>query len=430
MTQSQIQEKLSKKEFTRTNIKQNEIIQSQVKDLLLLTINHKTAPVPIREKFAIPDYKLTEASELLKAYKSLKSFLVLSTCNRTEIFFTSNDYEKAIAELFSFFNSYLGLEQKIVKEYNQILKDNDVIHHAFMLGSGLDSLVVGESQVLSQVKNAYSTAQKEKTLDKKLELLFQEVIKTAKEVHKKTNLSKNSQSISSAAIELADKVCGPLKTKSIMVLGAGKMAKLALEHINKIGGSKETVVLNRSPHRVIEFSEKYKIDKSFPFENIYEELNNTDIVICSAGAPHFIIFAEEFKKTREDFTKPLHIFDITMPRNIDSEFGKLDNVKLFDIDSLQEIYNKTIHVQKEDLQQAKEIISNGINKFYRQIENEKTDEFIKELKEKFEKIRKEKLSALQNGKTTFTKEEVDYITKNVVNTIAHEQIKDLKNVNL
>ena len=179
--------------FLHTNtlaLKNNNSCESKIKNLYLFTVNHKTAPVAVREKFSIPEYNLTEANQNLKNYKSLKSFLILSTCNRTEIYFTTDDLHVALLDIHSFFAKYLNIEQKIAKEYNNITKENEVIIHAFKLGCGLDSLVVGEKQILSQIKCAYSIAQKEKTLDKTLELLFQLVIKNAKEVHKNTSLSK------------------------------------------------------------------------------------------------------------------------------------------------------------------------------------------------------------------------------------------------
>lgn len=428
MAINQTQKNLLKESLDFISIKNN-LVTPHLKDLYLFTINHKTAPIPIREKFAIPEYTLTDANQKLKD-SSLKSFLILSTCNRTEIYFTSSNLEKALRDIYNFFESHLQIEEKITKEYNLISNDNAVISHAFKLACGLESLVVGERQILSQIKAAYSIAQKEKTLGSTLELLFQNVIKCAKEIHKKTNLSKNSQSISSAAVDLANKVCGPIKNKSVMVLGAGNMAKLALEQILKIGGSKETVVLNKSPHRIIEFPEKYKTDRSFPFENIYEVMNDVDILIAATGAPHFIVFAEQFSKVRKDTSKLLYIFDISMPRNIDSELGKLPNIKLFDIDSLQVIYNQTTQVQKEDLNEAEKIIIENTHDFLEKVTSEKIDDLIKDLKEKVEKIRFEKLKANVTGKTTLTKEEVDYITKNIVNTILHIPISILKESNI
>ena len=427
MVTEQVKENILEKDFKAFENKNLPL--PKLKNLYLFTVNHKTSPVAVREKFAIPEYRLIEANQSLKSYKTLESFIILSTCNRTEIYFTSNNFEIGLKDIFDFLKQFLGLEVKIAKEYSAILKENEVIEHAFKLASGLDSLVLGETQILSQVKFAYSTAQSEKTLDKTLELLFQSIIKTAKEVHQKTNLSKNSQSISSAAIDLADKIAGPVKTKSVMVLGAGNMAKLALEHILKIGGSKETVVLNKSPHRVIEFSEKYKIDRSFPFEDIYNVLNDVDILVCAAGAPHFIIFAQQFKQFRKDENKELFIFDVSMPRNIDSEFGKLPNIKLYDIDSLQTAYSLTIRTDNEDLKQAEKIILEGTKTFYNQIANQDVELLIKDLKEKVENIKKDKLVKLTNGKTSFTKEEVDYIANNLINTMLHMPIKTLKDSN-
>ena len=428
MLTDQVKENILEKDFKVFENKNLPL--PKLKNLYLFTVNHKTAPVAVREKFAVPEYRLIEANQSLKTYKALESFIILSTCNRTEIYFTSNNLEEGLKNILDFFKQFLGLEEKIAKEYSAALKENELIEHAFKLASGLDSLVLGETQILSQIRFAYSTAQTEKTLDKTLELLFQSVMKTAKAVHQKTNLSKNSQSISSAAVDLADKITGPIKTKSVMVLGAGNMAKLALEHILKIGGAKETVVLNKSPHRVIEFSEKYKIDRSFPFEDIYNVLNEVDILICAAGAPHFIIFAEQFKQFRKDQNKELFIFDVSMPRNIDSEFGKLPNIKLYDIDTLQTAYSQTIQTNNEDLIRAKEIISESSRAFYEQIANQDLDLLIKDLKEKFENIRKDKLTKLTTGKTSFTKEEVDYIVNNLMNTVLHMPIKTLKDSHL
>ena len=426
MLKSQVKENILEKEFGSFSEDKN-ILLPELKELYLFTVNHKTAPVAVREKFSIPEYRLVESKQVLKNGKALKSFVILSTCNRTEIYFTCDRLEPAQEEVLAFFSKYLGLEEKVVKEYHSLLSANSVIKHLFRLGCGLESLVMGEKQILSQIKFAYSVAQSEKTLDKTLELLFQAVLKTAKEVHQKTNISKNSQSISSAAIDLANKVAGPIKTKSVMVLGAGNMAKLALEHILKIGGAGETVVLNKSPHRVIEFSEEYKIDKSFPFEDIYNVLNDVDIVVCAAGAPHFIIFAEQFKQVRKDQNKSLFIFDMAMPRNIDSEFGKLPNIKLYDIDTLQTIYSKTIQSNNHnDLFQVEEIISEGEKEFYNQIANQDLDLLIKDLKDKFENIRKNKLEKLSKEKNSFTKEEVDYIVQNLIDTILHSPLKTLR----
>jgi len=411
-------------------VQKNDFITDKFKNLYLLTVNHKTAPVAIREKFAIPEYNLTDATQKLKTYKSLKSFLILSTCNRTEIYFKADDLDAALDDLYNFFNSYINLEQKVAKEYSTFFKEIDVVHHAFRVGSGLESLVMGESQVLSQVKAAYSISQKEATLGDTLETLFQFVIKSAKEVHKNTNLSKNCQSISSAAIDLANKISGSLSTKQIMVLGAGKMAELALEHILKVGGAKETVVLNRSPHRIIEFADKYKTDRSIPFENVYEAMNDVDIVIAATGAPHFIIFADEFNKKRKDVNQELLIIDISMPRNIDSEIGNLENVKLMDIDSLQLIYNEKDLSEERELEQAQNIISEGIATLIEEQSKELVNLLIKDLKEKFDKVRTEKLSQVISGKTTFTVEELDYITKNIINAILHKPIKNLKDSNL
>ncbi len=405
----------------------NEFSKEKIENLFLFTVNHKTAPISIREKFSIPEYRLKDAINSLKTY-DLSSFLILSTCNRTEIYFTNDSQVKGLEKIYDFLSKFLNIEKKVIKEYNSSLENSSVIEHSFKLACGLDSLVMGEKQILSQVRFAYSIAQAEKTLDNTLEHLFQNIINTAKDIHKETNLSKNCQSISSAAIDMANKMCG-LKTKSVMVLGAGKMAELALDHIEEIGGAKETIVLNRSPHRVIEFSSKYKIDKTIPFDDVYQSINETDVIVAATGAPHFILFAEQFKKTRKDTTKPLYVFDISLPRNIDPEFGKLENITLVDIDSLQSFYHNHNKIQDEVMNQVDEIISTGINEFYSEISNKDISELLKNLKAKVNSTVEEKLNKLKGNKNTFSSEELDYIVQNITNTILHEPIKNLKESN-
>ena len=422
--QTKIKEQTDKSKVNKPIISQS--IPKQIKNLYLFTVNHKTAPVVIREKFAIPEYSLKETYQDLKKFSNLNSFFILSTCNRTEIYFTAKDLQDAISNVFNFLSNHLSLESKVVQEYCSILQENEVVNHIFKLACGLDSLVIGEKQILSQLKSAYAVAQTEKTLDLTLEILLQNAIKCAKEIHTNTNLSTKSQSISSVAVELANKVCGPLKTKSVIVLGAGTMAKLALEHILKIGGAKETVVLNKSPHRVIEFSEKYKVTRSFPFEDVYTVLNEVDILICAAGAPHFILFAEQFKNVRKDSNKSLFIFDVSMPRNIDDEFGRLSNVTLYDIDSIQQSSAFSDRTDTEEINKAEAIIIKNIKTLYSKLPSTEKENTIKKLREDFETIRQEKLTKLSGQKNNFSKEELDYITKNITNTIFHELLKTIK----
>lgn len=401
-------------------------LPSQIKDLYLYTLNHKTAPISIREKVSIHDLKLEEACKFFKSLKSIKSCLILSTCNRTEIYFKSTEFQVAIKDLISFFKNFLGVEEKVIKEYGELLYGMEVINHSFNVASGLDSLIIGERQILSQLRFAYSTAQNEKTLDSTLEKLFQIAIQKAKDVHSKTNISKGSQSVSSAAVDIADKFFGPIGTKNVMILGAGKMAKLAFEKIVDLGGAKQTYALNRSPHKVIEFSEDYKIDKTFPFEKIYKIINEIDILICAAGAPHYILFADEFKKERLNWNRKLTIIDISLPRNIDFEFEKTPNVALIDIDSLQSLYNKVYPVSKSDMNNVEDIIELGKEEFLATLNRFDSSVLIKKLKEKVEEIRSTKLNQFKDGKNTFSENELEYITKNILNTIFHKPIQNIK----
>ena len=166
MPTGQVKENISEKELKSSE--NQTLFLSELKDLYLFTVNHKTAPVAVREKFSIPEYRLVESKQVLKNSKALKSFVILSTCNRTEIYFTCDSFELAQEEILTFFPKYLGLERKVVEEYHSLLNANDVVRHLFRLSCGLESLVMGEKQILSQIKFAYSVAQNEKTLYKTL----------------------------------------------------------------------------------------------------------------------------------------------------------------------------------------------------------------------------------------------------------------------
>lgn len=415
-----------KKLATNVNRMVIENNQSIVNNIYLLTVNHKTASVAIREKFAIPECRIEDAYAYLKSLKSFQSFLLLSTCSRTEIYFKTNDLAKAQCDISKFFLEFLNVEKRLMNEYSLLINSNDAVEHAFNVASGIESLIPGERQILSQIKSSYSMSQKFRTLDFTLEKLFQLAIKKSKDIHKYTDISKDCRSTSSIAVDLVDKFYGPIKKKKVMVLGAGRMAKLALERIVKIGGAQKTYVLNRSPHRTIEFTEKYKIDQSFSFSNIYEVLDDVDIVICAAGAPHSIIFPSMYKSKRKDINKKLIIFDISMPRNVDCEFRTLDNVDLIDIDTVQTMYSNLFNTKSEYIDKAKEIISKGVSDFYKSLEKDSSS-LIKALKQKTEHVRRQKVDNLTGKKELFTREEVEYITKNILNTLLHEPITNLKN---
>lgn len=398
----------------------------KLSNLYLITINHKTAPIVIREKFSICEKRLEPTYSHIKEQAIFKSFLILSTCNRTEFFFRSDDFNSAYKTLILFLKNTFNIEENILSEYAEVLSGENVVNHTFNLASGLESLIIGERQILSQIKDSYSLAQKENTLCDVLEKLFQLSISCAKDTHKLTNISKGQQSVSSAAVDIANQLYGPIKNKNIMVLGAGRMAELALERITNLGGAKHTYVLNRSPHKIISFSDIYKIDQTFPFSDVYKTLNDVDILICAAGAPHFILFSNLFKLGRKDWNKRLTIIDISLPRNIDSTFRNIPNVELIDIDSLQKLYNKLFFVQDGDLEDVEEILETGKNSFYNFTEEKEDRELIKILKEKFENIRSQKISKLTEGKSSFTSEELDYITKNILNTVLHEPFTNIK----
>lgn len=331
-----------------------------------LGLNHKTAPIEIREKFFLSATQQDLLLSELKCRPEIVEAFVISTCNRTEL------YVHTIAEKFPP-QEFLQLIASVKKdtlavtdyEYFYVYEEMEALTHLFMVACGLDSLIIGEKQILGQTKRAFELAHDKGLFQKHFNLLSNAVIRAGKLAHSETNISCGGSSVSWAAIITAERELGTLKDKSMLIVGAGKMSELAVGQITR-GDFKNLYLINRTQKNAEDLSQKYG-GEVVPFCDIKETLCKVDVCICAADAPHYLI--EKPILDRVDLKeRKLILIDISMPRNIDPEVSNIENVKLFYIDDLQKHLSANMRQRYIAVADVENIIERKLNEFYTKID--------------------------------------------------------------
>jgi glutamyl-tRNA reductase len=278
-------------------------------NILVIGLNHKTAPIEVREKVAFDGPKLDEALNILKNSNVIKENIILSTCNRVEIYTAVNDLDEGMASIKSFLADFHRVSRDLMDKSLYIHREYDAIRHIYRVGSSLDSMIVGEPQILGQLKDAFDAALKNKTTGVFLNKLMRKSVSVAKRIRTETKIAESAVSISFAAVELAKKIFDDLPTKSFMLIGAGEMAELAARHLIN-NGVKDVYVTNRTTERAEGLAQEFH-GKVILFDNFDLELRYCDIVICSTGAPHYILIKEQIHRImKERKQKPMFIIDM------------------------------------------------------------------------------------------------------------------------
>ena len=298
----------------------------------LIGVNHKTAPVEVRERLAIPDSRLPEAIRRLAAHPGVEEGLILSTCNRVEVLVQTTN---GTVDLRGFLRDYFQLNPTDYESHLYEFHEGDAVRHLFRVTSSLDSMVVGEPQILGQVKEAYATARAVGAVHSQLDLLLTRAFSVAKRVRTETAVGSSAVSVASVAVELAKKIFGSLQGKHVYLVGAGKMSELAARHL-LAHGAESIFVANRTFDRAQQLAARFD-GKAILFEQLYETCDRADIVITSTGAPHAIFrreHGEMFLARRKN--RPMFFIDIAVPRDVDPGMNKLDGIFVYDIDDLQQ----------------------------------------------------------------------------------------------
>ncbi|MEW6376415.1 MAG: glutamyl-tRNA reductase [Thermodesulfobacteriota bacterium] len=397
-------------------------------ELLVIGLNHKTAPIEIREYLAFPQDKMEEALSKVHALPSLKENMILSTCNRVEIYAATRETEKAIHDLKEFLSQYHGISLKEFEKSLYYHIGEEAVRHIFRVASSLDSMVVGEPQILGQIKDAYDISQQAKTSGLILHRLLHRAFHVAKRVRTETKIGNSAVSISYVAVELAKKIFGILEKKTVLLIGAGEMSELAAQHL-VAGGVEKVLVTNRTYERAVALAQRFK-GEAIPFEEMSQGLRRTDIVISATDAPQYLIRHDQVSKVmKERKQKPIFFIDIADPRDIEPKVGDIENVYLYNIDDLQKVVNDNIQDRNKEAEKAETIVQDEVIKFvnwYRSLDVTPT---IVALRKKFEEIRKkelEKTLSLHPDLSDEEKKSLEALTSAIINKILHDPLTLLK----
>ncbi|RME67454.1 MAG: glutamyl-tRNA reductase [Nitrospirae bacterium] len=396
--------------------------------ILVVGLNHKTAPVEVRETLAFEGENLKKGLHGLKALPSVEGGVIVSTCNRVEMYCHVKDSEKAKEEIVDFILRFHNLRREDVLPSLYFLEDTEGVRHVFRVASSLDSMVVGEPQILGQVKDAFEYALSEGTTTAVLNKLLKKAISVAKRVRTETRIAENAVSISYAAVELAKKIFEDLTDKAFMLLGAGEMAELAVRHLIS-NGVREVAVANRTYERAVELAKEFS-GRPVRFDMFKDEMVGMDIVICSTGAPSYILHKNEMVEImKKRKGSPVFIIDISVPRNIDPAINEIDNVYLYDVDDLQEVVDANILQRKAEAEKAETIVVEEVEKFQKWLSSLDAVPTIVALRQKAEEIRDRELERLFNrlqGLDERQKEIIRTSFVQVVNRLIHPPTVALK----
>lgn len=392
--------------------------------LSIIGVNHRTAPVEVREKLAFPESELPDALKRLCASPGVDEAMILSTCNRVEVAVIGDD-DSAVAQ---FLAGSRGMDPKWVEQYLYRHNGVDALRHLFRVAASLDSMVVGEPQILGQLKVAYQVAKETGSLCGPLETVLSRAFGVAKRVRTETEIGQSAVSVSYAAVELAREIFGSLKGRKVLLIGAGKMSELAARHLRRSGAT-DILVTNRTRSRAEEMAALFE-GRVIEYATFTNSLAEVDIIITSSGAPDYILRPAEIKKAigvRRN--RPMFLIDIAVPRNIDPAVNKLDNVFLYDIDDLQRVVASNVDARKHEAEQAEEIVAEEVQRTLSSLRLREVGPTIAGLQEHLEHIRLAEVERMRGKFGTLTpqqEEALEALTKGIMNKVAHAHIVELR----
>ena len=391
-------------------------------------MNHETAPVELRECLAKDPAHADRALAMMRELSCVKEGMFLSTCNRVEAVFTTEQTEEAKSSIVSVLSELGGMPSETFASSLFTYEDQDAVRHIFRVASSLDSMVIGEPQILGQIKEAYASATKEKTTGVILNRLLHRAFHTAKRVRTETGISDAAVSVSYAAVELAKKIFYDFKGKKVLLIGAGEMAELAARHLLSQGVSSITVA-NRTFQKAVEVAQGFK-GVPVSFEEIGARLLEADIVISSTAAPGYVITHDQVKGSmKKRRNRPLFFIDIAVPRDVEPEVNDLENVYVYDIDDLKGIIQVNLSQREEEAVKAERIVEEEVIKFEQWLKTLEVVPTIVSLKEKAETIRQAELKKSLSGLGELSPSQIkslETLTLSITEKILNDPILFLK----
>ncbi|MFH1078694.1 MAG: glutamyl-tRNA reductase [Pseudomonadota bacterium] len=397
-------------------------------NLILIGMNHKTAPLDLRERLSISCEEAVHPLREIMKIPKLDGVIYLSTCNRVEVLVQTTEVHETTEGLRDFILRHGNLSREELVRCLYVYEDQEAVRHLFRVTSSLDSLVMGEPQILGQVKDAYRQAVENGTTGVILNKIMHYSFRVAKRIRTETGLAANAVSVSFAAVELAKKIFGGLRGKTVLLIGAGEMSELAARHLINYGAA-QILITNRTHSRAQQMAEEYH-GRTVHLEQIEETLRDVDIVISSTGAPGYVITAGMVAAAlRRRKNRLLFLIDIAVPRDIDPAAGDIENVFLYNIDHLQDIVDDNVRGRMQEAQKAEAIINEEVFKFTRWYNTLAVVPTIVSLKEKADGIIRVELDRSASWMRHLTEENrknIEILAGSIVNKMLHDPVVSLK----
>ncbi len=398
--------------------------------LLLTGISHKTAPVHLREKLAIAESALPDALRELQKLGASEA-VILSTCNRVEFAVSAADHADPGQVVEQFLAAWKGSAHAFESHLYR-LEAREAIQHVFRVASSLDSMVVGEPQILGQLKNAYAIAKTEGSVGGLLEQVLTRAFRVAKRVRTETGIGQMAVSVSYAAVELARKIFGPLKGHSVLIIGSGKMGELAAKHLHR-SGAKRIFVTNRTWERALEMAAIFE-GQAIDYAQFPSMLPEMDIVIASSGAPHYILSREQMQHAiAARRNNPMYLIDLAVPRNIDPSVNDVEGVFLYDIDDLEGVVNANVQERSKQAEKAEALVADEVERMMSHLRLDEVTPTIVSIQEQLENIRAAEVTRAMRRLPQLPPEQhqqvvtqLEAMTKSMINKIAHGPISALR----
>ncbi|HLP88138.1 MAG TPA: glutamyl-tRNA reductase [Nostocaceae cyanobacterium] len=399
-------------------------------NIAVVGLSHKTAPVEVREKLSIPEPQTESAIANLNNYPHIEEVAVLSTCNRLEIYIVAKETEHGVREVTQFLSEYSKIPVMSLRQHLFYLLHTDAVMHVMRVSAGLDSLVLGEGQILSQVKNTHKLGQQYKGIKTILNRLFKQAITAGKRVRTETSIGTGAVSISSAAVELAQMKVENLASERVAILGAGKMSRLLVQHLISKGATQISIV-NRSIERANELAQQFPDQpiKTYLLSEMMSVVADSDIVFTSTSATEPILNRAKLEAALAPH-QHLMLFDISVPRNVDADVNDLPHVHAFNVDDLKAVVAQNYESRRKMAQEAEKLLDEEVEAFdvwWRSLETVST---ISSLRNKVEAIREQELEkALSRLGSEFAEkhqEVIEALTRGIVNKILHDPMVQLR----
>ncbi len=397
--------------------------------LVVVGMSHHSSAIALRERLAFRAEEIPSALLALTKRCPGAGAVLLSTCNRVEVYMShSSPCDELEAEMRAFLSESREIPEADLADALYSYHDREMVGHLFRVASSLDSLVIGEVQILGQVHDAFILAQAEQTTDKIVHMLFQKAFTVAKSVRTDTSIGAGKVSVSSVAVDLAKSIFKDLAGKTVMVVGSGEMGELTLKSLID-HGARGVLVANRNPERAQNLADANG-GEAVAFEELQEHLHRADIVISTTAAPRTILHAPDFQYAlKQRGQEPMFVIDIAVPRDVDADVGGIDNVYLYNVDDLQQVVNENLEARRKEIDAAMALVDSGVDKFMRWMAGLAAEPTIVSMSEELEQIRQREMRKTLNALPDLTdkqREEIDQLTTRMVRAIMQRPAASIK----